>query len=178
MFTMTGCSKEEAVMPGQESAAAALTETAEDDRARLRPEGNVMDPVEGITLESLNGAGKDKVFVDEDLSSATIGHTGIISFSKEFTQFGVGVRAFSDQLEPGSLTALHATAPIGSMILVKNLETDREIQVKVTGRIDQKDGGLGIIVSLSKAAADALKVQFTMFKSEVRYKAPASDRLD
>ena len=67
----------------------------------------------------------------------------------------------------GKYLALHKSAPIGTLVLVKNLANNQSIWVKVIGRLPNSDGKL--IIKLSPKAFERLNAVDKRIRAEIRY---------
>lgn len=67
----------------------------------------------------------------------------------------------------GKYLALHKSAPIGTLVLVKNLANNQSIWVKVIGRLPNSDGKL--IIKLSPKAFERLNAVDKRIRAEISY---------
>jgi LysM repeat protein len=67
----------------------------------------------------------------------------------------------------GKYLALHKSAPIGTLVLVKNLANNQSIWVKVIGRLPSTDGKL--IIKLSPKAFERLNAVDKRIRAEISY---------
>jgi LysM repeat protein len=67
----------------------------------------------------------------------------------------------------GKFLALHRTAPIGTLVLVKNLTNNQSIWVKVIGRLPNGDGK--VIIKLSPKAFEKLNAVDKRVRAEISY---------
>lgn len=67
----------------------------------------------------------------------------------------------------GKYLALHKSAPIGTLVLVKNLASNQSIWVKVIGRLPNSDGKL--IIKLSPKAFERLNAVDKRIRAEISY---------
>jgi rare lipoprotein A (peptidoglycan hydrolase) len=67
----------------------------------------------------------------------------------------------------GKYLALHKTAPIGTLVLVKNLANGQNIWVKVIGRLPNTDSKL--IIKLSPKAFERLNAVDKRIRAEISY---------
>jgi LysM repeat protein len=67
----------------------------------------------------------------------------------------------------GKYLALHKTAPIGTLVLVKNLANNQSIWVKVIGRLPNADAKL--IIKLSPKAFEKLNAVDKRIRAEISY---------
>jgi LysM repeat protein len=69
----------------------------------------------------------------------------------------------------GSFFALHPTAPMGTMINVRNMMNNTSIQAKVIGRLPNTPENENILIKLSGSAAEALKAVDDRFLVQISY---------
>ena len=67
----------------------------------------------------------------------------------------------------GKYLALHKSAPIGTLVLVKNLANNQSIWVKVIGRLPNSDGKL--IIKISPKAFERLNAVDKRIRAEISY---------
>lgn len=67
----------------------------------------------------------------------------------------------------GKYLALHKSAPVGTLVLVKNLANNQSIWVKVIGRLPNSDGKL--IIKLSPKAFERLNAVDKRIRAEISY---------
>ena len=67
----------------------------------------------------------------------------------------------------GKYLALHKSAPIGTLVLVKNLANNQSIWVKVIGRLPNADSKL--IIKLSPKAFERLNAVDKRIRAEISY---------
>lgn len=65
--------------------------------------------------------------------------------------------------------ALHKTAPSGTMIKIRNETNNREIFVRVVGKLAESEENADTLVKISKSAYDKLEANDSRFKVEVTY---------
>ena len=74
--------------------------------------------------------------------------------------------------DDGNFYALHATAPQGTEIVVKNLMNERTVVVKVVGHLPSTSENDNILIKLSESAAKKLNVRDEKFLVELSYSLP------
>ena len=84
---------------------------------------------------------------------------------------GIAVWTHSSYDE-GNFYALHATAPPGTVITVRNLMNSITITVKVIGRLPPTSNNENVLIKLSESAAKKLNVLDEKFLVEINYTAP------
>jgi len=67
----------------------------------------------------------------------------------------------------GKFLALHRSAPVGTLVLVKNLTNNQSIWVKVIGRLPNGDGK--VIIKLSPKAFEKLNAVDKRVRAEISY---------
>jgi LysM repeat protein len=88
---------------------------------------------------------------------------------KEIQESGDADRIYDEPVNPNKYYALHATAPIGTIIMVRNLSNDRSVFVKVVGRLEETESNRGLVIKLSRSSADQIKAPGKRFKVELLY---------
>lgn len=78
-----------------------------------------------------------------------------------------------DQNDGGNYYALSSNAPVGSMVIVKNLMNDKTIRVKVIGKLPDADKAENAIIKVSYSAAQGMNVLDDRFLVQLIY--PASN---
>jgi len=63
--------------------------------------------------------------------------------------------------------SLHKYAPVGSVVKVRNLMNDRQVYVKVIGRLSNTESNRNVLVKITEASADYLNVLDEKFLVEV-----------
>lgn len=71
--------------------------------------------------------------------------------------------------DDGNFYALHATAPVGSLITVKNMMNNKTITVKVVGKLPATAENEHLIIKLSSSAAKALNILDAKFRVGISY---------
>src|SRR5205085_8456691 len=103
---------------------------------------------------------------NNDAFSATTKNAAAFSITEQ----GAG-EWIKDVNDDGNFYALHATAPIGSMITVKNQMNNKIISAKVIGKLPPAAADEHIIIKLSASAAKALNILDNKFRVDLSYKA-------
>jgi LysM repeat protein len=88
---------------------------------------------------------------------------------KEIQETGEADRIYDEPVNPNKYYALHATAPIGTIIMVRNLANDRTVFVKVVGRLEDTDSNRNLVIKLSRASSEQIKAPNKRFKVELLY---------
>jgi hypothetical protein len=106
---------------------------------------------------------------DETVSIPVVSTPADIKFAKnrrEVQEAGEADRIVDEGVNQSKYYALHRSAPMGTIIMVRNVSNERSVFVKVVGRLESADG---TIIQLSKSAADQLKAPNKRFKVELLY---------
>jgi rare lipoprotein A (peptidoglycan hydrolase) len=74
-----------------------------------------------------------------------------------------------DENNGSKFYALHKTAPIGTVLKVRNLMNDKVAYVKVVGKLQDADNNKNTIVKVSGATAKYLEVIDPKFLVEISY---------
>jgi hypothetical protein len=80
-----------------------------------------------------------------------------------------GLCSYTKGNSGGNYFCLHATAPIGAMINVRNMMNNRNLQVKVIGRLPNTPENENILIKLSGSAAQALGAVDDRFLVQLSY---------
>lgn len=92
-----------------------------------------------------------------------------ITFAKnrrEMQESGLADRIQDEGVNQSKYYALHRDAPMGTIIRVRNESNDRSVYVKVIGKLENSDG---LVIRLSRSAADQLKAPNKAFKVDLLY---------
>ena len=112
-----------------------------------------------------SGMTKKQVTASRDKSKET-------TFSKgreEVSEEGAVAWIQDPEISPGKYFALHRTAPTGTIIRVTNKMNRRIVFVKVVGRLPDTGDNGGILMKISKAAAEKLGVIDSKFQAELSW---------
>jgi LysM repeat protein len=74
--------------------------------------------------------------------------------------------------DEGNFYALHATAPKGTIVTVRNLMNNKTVTVKVIGRLPSTSDNENVLIKISGSAAKKLNVLDEKFLVEISYTAP------
>lgn len=90
------------------------------------------------------------------------------------TEKGVATWIESSGIEPSGdrFYALHNSAPIGSVVKVRNMMNNRTIYAKVIGTLSESEVQEKVMIKLSAGAAERLNVLDNRFVSEITYFIP------
>jgi len=94
------------------------------------------------------------------------------TFSKsreEITEEGAVAWIQDPEISPGKYFGLHRTAPTGTIVRVTNKMNRRIVFVKVVGRLPDTGDNGGILMKISKAAAEKLGVIDAKFQAELAW---------
>jgi rare lipoprotein A (peptidoglycan hydrolase) len=110
--------------------------------------------------------------VYEENTTPPVSEVGAASVNKvrrDVQESGEADRVLDEPVNPNKYYALHATAPVGTIIMVRNLANDRSVYVKVVGKLEDNDTNRGLVVKLSNSSAEYLKAPNKRFKVELLY---------
>lgn len=88
---------------------------------------------------------------------------------QEVKEEGIASWIEDDELNSNKYYALHRTAPIGTIIKVTNKGNNESVFVKVVGLLSPNSDNEGLIIKISKASADRLRVSEKTFESDLVY---------
>jgi LysM repeat protein len=91
---------------------------------------------------------------------------------KKVTEQGMAGWVGDEDINPNRYYALHHSAPNGTIIRVTNRMTNAAVFVKVVGRLPEAGENEGMIIKISKAAADKLGVIDQRFQVDLLYGVP------
>ncbi len=90
----------------------------------------------------------------------------------QVTESGVASWIEDLDINPNKFYALHRTAPVGTIIKVKNRMNNKFVYVKVVGELPDSGDNNNLILKLSKASAQKLNVLDLRFQAELSYGMP------
>lgn len=106
----------------------------------------------------------------EDMTNASLPEPKIANTGKRILE--TGVAEVIDGMDNSSkYLALHRTAPVGSLIQVKNMNNSASIWVKVIGKLPDISANNRIIIKLSARAQEKLSPGGRQFIAEISYLA-------
>ena len=85
---------------------------------------------------------------------------------------GVATWMDNDGLDPNKMLALHRTAPIGTVIKITNIMTNRTTFAKVVGRFTDTEQTRDVIIVMTKNVAQALGALDKRFQVNLSYGTP------
>jgi LysM repeat protein len=85
---------------------------------------------------------------------------------------GVATWIDDDGLDPGKMLVLHRTAPIGTVIKITNIMTNRTTYAKVVGRFTETEQTKDVIIVMTKNVAQALGALDKRFQVNLSYGEP------
>ncbi|MFN8343747.1 MAG: LysM peptidoglycan-binding domain-containing protein [Spirosomataceae bacterium] len=104
----------------------------------------------------------------EDLTNANLPEPKIANTGKRILE--TGVAEVLDGIESNNkYLALHRTAPVGSLIQVKNVNNSQSVWVKVIGKLPDVSANNRIIIKLSARAQEKLSPGGRQFIAEISY---------
>lgn len=112
--------------------------------------------------------------VDKNASFAQIYGSYLNGENIAMSEKGVATWIESTGIEPASdrYYALHNSAPIGSVVKVRNLMNNRTIYAKVIGTLSESEVQEKVLIKLSAGAAERLNVLDNRFVSEITFFVP------
>lgn len=106
----------------------------------------------------------------EDPTNATLPETRIANSGSRLVEMGTA--EVIDALDNGNkYLALHRTAPVGSLVQVKNVSNGQSVWVKVIGKLPEISANNRIIIKLSARAHEKLSPGGKRFSAEISYLA-------
>jgi len=85
---------------------------------------------------------------------------------------GVATWIDDDGMDPNKMLALHRTAPIGTVIKITNVMTNRTTFAKVVGRFTDNESTKDVIIVMTKNVAQSLGALDKRFQVNLSYGAP------
>ena len=85
---------------------------------------------------------------------------------------GVATWMEDDGLDPNKKLVLHRTAPIGTVIKITNIMTNRTTFAKVVGRFTDNESTRDVIIVMTKSVAQSLGALDKRFQVNLSYGAP------
>jgi rare lipoprotein A (peptidoglycan hydrolase) len=89
---------------------------------------------------------------------------------------GVATWMDDDGLDPNKMLVLHRTAPIGTVIKITNVMTNRTTFAKVVGRFTDTEQTKDVIIVMTKNVATALGALDKRFQVNLSYGAPTEQQ--
>lgn len=117
---------------------------------------------------------EESAAVDKNKSFAQIYGGYLNGENISMSEKGVATWIESTGIEPSGdrYYALHNSAPIGSVVKVRNLMNNRTIYAKVIGTLSESEVQEKVLIKLSAGAAERLNVLDNRFVSEITYFVP------
>lgn len=88
---------------------------------------------------------------------------------REIKEKGVATWIEDESLDPSKMIALHQTAPIGTIIKITNPMTQKSTFAKVVGKFAENESTRGVVILLTKTAADLLGALDKRFQVNLVY---------
>lgn len=88
---------------------------------------------------------------------------------QEVHEQGTAAWVGEEEVNPNKYFALHRTCPVGTIIRVTRKENGQSVFVKVVGKIPDIPENQGLIIKISKAAAEKLGTNESRFEAELLY---------
>ena len=109
----------------------------------------------------------------QDSANATVFHANSNKFGIfEKDEHGVGTWIDDENLDPNKKLVLHRTAPIGTVIKITNIMTNRTTFAKVVGRFTDNEQTKDVIIVMTKNVAQALGALDKRFQVNLSYGVP------
>ena len=109
----------------------------------------------------------------QDSANATVFHANSNKFGIfEKDEHGVGTWIEDESLDPNKKLVLHRTAPIGTVIKITNIMTNRTTFAKVVGRFTDNEQTKDVIIVMTKNVAQALGALDKRFQVNLSYGVP------
>ena len=90
----------------------------------------------------------------------------------ERTERGVAVWIDDPNLDSSKMLALHATAPVGTIVKITNPMTERVTYAKVVGKFTENETTKDVIIVVTKATADTIGALDKRFQVTIDYGYP------
>lgn len=91
---------------------------------------------------------------------------------REMKEKGVATWIEDESLDPTKMIALHQTAPIGTIIKITNPMTQKSTFAKVVGKFAENESTKGVIILLTRTAAELLGALDKRFQVNLVYGVP------
>ncbi|MBK5286024.1 MAG: LysM peptidoglycan-binding domain-containing protein [Bacteroidia bacterium] len=88
---------------------------------------------------------------------------------REIIEQGLVTWIDDEMINPDKYYALHASAPMGTIIKITNGINGKSVYVKVVGKLSSRDESQKIKIKISKSAANKLEVLDERFQAELSY---------
>lgn len=106
----------------------------------------------------------------EDATNANLPETRVANSGSRMVEMGTA--EVIDAMDNGNkYLALHRTAPVGSLVQVKNVHNGQSVWVKVIGKLPEISSNNRIIIKLSARACEKLSPGGKRFSAEINYLA-------
>jgi len=161
---------------GQPTATPQYVPEVDDDVASTSPAleapvgvAKTTPPAEPISRPSTTAAERNQPVTTASASTApverTVSGSGAIS---KVTENGLA-EIIENRTENNKYLALHKTAPIGTILQVKNVSNNQSVYVRVVGKMPETATNDKVIVKLSNRAYQKLAATNNQFRVEVSY---------
>jgi len=109
----------------------------------------------------------------QDSANATVFHANSNKFGiYEKDEHGVGTWIEDESLDPNKKLVLHRSAPIGTVIKITNIMTNRTTFAKVVGRFTDNEQTKDVIIVMTKNVAQSLGALDKRFQVNLSYGVP------
>lgn len=134
----------------------------------------VMEGPLKVTGQAKAGAIKVDSVNKERIEPAVNSNSSTGTFPEELAKRGIATWVKSED-DGGDFFALHATAPKGTMIQVKNEMNGKVVEVKVIGKLPATSVNENLLIKISASAAKQLGVLDDRFLAAIYYEAMYDD---
>ncbi|WP_266365008.1 LysM peptidoglycan-binding domain-containing protein [Tellurirhabdus rosea] len=151
--------------PASEKSEAARTRPAEEVASADKPRTEAPRPESGRTGEpEASASAEPRVIRPGDTNPLPNAGTNARRISE------IGIAELIDQSDnTNKYLALHRTAPIGTLVLVRNAMNNQSIWVKVIGRLPDTSINDRVVIKISARAFEKLSPADRRFRAEVSY---------
>lgn len=179
--------REEVIVPTKASTAVVKEQPREEKPVETAPAETPKQVAEKPTEQPVSNEGTETTLSATDLSTenplapadknksfAQVYGSYLNGENISMTEKGVATWIESTGIEPSGdrYYALHNSAPIGSVVKVRNLMNNRIIYAKVIGTLSESEVQEKVLIKLSAGAAERLNVLDNRFVSEITYFVP------
>src|SRR5690606_21792280 len=91
---------------------------------------------------------------------------------REVDERGVAMWIADENMDNTKMMALHPTAPIGTVVKITNTMTGRSTFTKVVGKFNMNESTKGVIIVVTKAAAEIIGALDKRFQASIVYGVP------
>ena len=95
---------------------------------------------------------------------------------REIKEKGLATWIEEAELDAGRMLALHPTAPIGTIIKITNPMTQKSTFAKVVGKFTDNESTKGVLIVLTKTAAELIGATDKRFQVSLVYGIPDNEQ--